>query len=113
MDLKALNRGEIVATVGGILLGISIFLAWYSLGDASLRGSCEHSGGKRTGGRRAARSESGAGAGQGDRGGRARRRADGGPRRQGGGRPGGGRRDAPRARLGLDGRRRRDRRGGE
>lgn len=33
MDLKALNRGEIIATVGGILLGISIFLPWYSLGN--------------------------------------------------------------------------------
>ena len=33
MDLKALNRGEMIATCGGILLGISIFLAWYSLGN--------------------------------------------------------------------------------
>jgi hypothetical protein len=33
MDLKALNRGEIIATCGGILLGISIFLPWYSLGN--------------------------------------------------------------------------------
>ncbi len=33
MDLKALNRGEIIATCGGILLGISVFLAWYSLGN--------------------------------------------------------------------------------
>ncbi len=33
MDLRALNRGEIIATLGGILLGISIFLPWYSLGN--------------------------------------------------------------------------------
>ena len=33
MDLRALNRGEIIATVGGILLALSIFLAWYSLGN--------------------------------------------------------------------------------
>jgi uncharacterized membrane protein len=35
MNLKALNRGEIISTCGGILLGISIFLAWYSLGNAN------------------------------------------------------------------------------
>lgn len=34
MDVKALNRGELLAIAGGILLGISIFLPWYSLGDA-------------------------------------------------------------------------------
>lgn len=33
MDVKALNRGELIAIVGGILLGISIFLPWYSLGN--------------------------------------------------------------------------------
>lgn len=31
MDLRALNRGEIIATVGGIVLGISLILAWYHL----------------------------------------------------------------------------------
>lgn len=35
MDFKALDRGEVIATVGGILLAISIFLAWYSLGNAN------------------------------------------------------------------------------
>jgi hypothetical protein len=35
MDFKQLDRGEILATVGGILLAISIFLAWYSLGNAN------------------------------------------------------------------------------
>jgi hypothetical protein len=30
MDLKRLSRGEIIAIVGGILLGIGVFLAWYA-----------------------------------------------------------------------------------
>jgi hypothetical protein len=33
MDFKQLDRGELLAVFGGILLGISIFLAWYALGD--------------------------------------------------------------------------------
>jgi hypothetical protein len=33
MDLKALHRGEIIAVFGGLLLGISIFLPWYTLGN--------------------------------------------------------------------------------
>jgi hypothetical protein len=33
MDFKQLDRGEAVATVGGILLGISVFLSWYTLGN--------------------------------------------------------------------------------
>jgi hypothetical protein len=33
MDFKQLDRGEAVATFGGLLLGISIFLSWYSLGN--------------------------------------------------------------------------------
>ena len=33
MDLKALNRGELIATGGGVLLGISLLLPWYSLGN--------------------------------------------------------------------------------
>ena len=41
MDLRALNRGELIAIIGGILLGISLFLAWYSLGNAyALLNSC-------------------------------------------------------------------------
>ena len=32
MDLKRLSRGEIIAIVGGILLGIGVFLAWYHAG---------------------------------------------------------------------------------
>ncbi len=33
MDFKRLDRGELLAAVGGILLLISLFLAWYSLGN--------------------------------------------------------------------------------
>ena len=33
MDLRALNRGELIAIIGGALLGISLLFAWYSLGD--------------------------------------------------------------------------------
>lgn len=33
MDFKQLDRGEAVAVVGGVLLGISVFLSWYSLGN--------------------------------------------------------------------------------
>lgn len=35
MNLRQLDRGEIIATVGGIVLAISLFLAWYSLGNAN------------------------------------------------------------------------------
>jgi hypothetical protein len=35
MDFKRLDRGEVIAAVGGILLAISIFLAWYSLGNSN------------------------------------------------------------------------------
>jgi hypothetical protein len=31
MNFKELDRGEAVAVVGGIVLGISLFLSWYSL----------------------------------------------------------------------------------
>lgn len=34
MDFKALDRGEVVAVVGGVLLGISLFLSWYALGNS-------------------------------------------------------------------------------
>jgi hypothetical protein len=33
MNFKALDRGELVATVGGVLLGVSLFLSWYALGN--------------------------------------------------------------------------------
>jgi len=41
VDLRALNRGELIAAAGGILLVISIFLSWYSLGNGFAHvGSC-------------------------------------------------------------------------
>ncbi len=33
MDFKRLDRGELLASVGGIILGIALFLPWYSLGN--------------------------------------------------------------------------------
>ncbi len=33
MDFKALDRGELLSTVGGVILGLSLFLSWYSLGN--------------------------------------------------------------------------------
>jgi hypothetical protein len=33
MDLRALNRGELLAILRAVLIGISVFLPWYSLGD--------------------------------------------------------------------------------
>jgi len=42
MQFKALNRGELIAIVGGVLLGISLFLAWYTLGNEhALLNSCK------------------------------------------------------------------------
>ena len=35
MDFKQLDRGEMIAGVGGLLLAISIFLGWYSLGNSN------------------------------------------------------------------------------
>jgi hypothetical protein len=41
MNLKELDRGELVAIAGGILLGVSLFLNWYSLGNRNaVLGSC-------------------------------------------------------------------------
>jgi hypothetical protein len=33
MHFNQLNRGELIATVGGIVVGISLALPWYSLGN--------------------------------------------------------------------------------
>ena len=33
MRFRDLTRGELLAIVGGILLGISLFLSWYTLGN--------------------------------------------------------------------------------
>jgi hypothetical protein len=44
VDLRRLNRGELIAAGGGILLAISIFLPWYSLGNSFAHaGSCHNS----------------------------------------------------------------------
>jgi hypothetical protein len=50
MDFKQLDRGELVAVLGGILLGISLALTWYTLGNqyASLA-SCHGPHGNCTG----------------------------------------------------------------
>ena len=37
MNFRELDRGELIAVVGGIVLGISLLLAWYSLGNANAR----------------------------------------------------------------------------
>ncbi len=33
MNFNALDRGELLSTLGGIILGLSLFLSWYSLGN--------------------------------------------------------------------------------
>ena len=33
MHVRQLDRGELVAVLGGAILGVSIFLAWYKLGN--------------------------------------------------------------------------------
>jgi hypothetical protein len=35
VNVKQLDRGELIAMGGGVLLGISLFLHWYSLGNAN------------------------------------------------------------------------------
>ena len=35
MNFRDIDRGELIALVGGIVLGISLFLAWYSLGNVN------------------------------------------------------------------------------
>ena len=41
MDLRQLDRGELVAVLGGAILGVSVFLAWFTLGDKfALLGTC-------------------------------------------------------------------------
>jgi hypothetical protein len=35
VDVKRIDRGELIAAAGGILLGISLFLPWFSLGNAN------------------------------------------------------------------------------
>ena len=33
MDLRQLDRGELIAVAGGVLLALSLFLPWYKLGN--------------------------------------------------------------------------------
>lgn len=41
MDFRQLDRGELVAVLGGAILGVSVFLAWFTLGDKfATLGSC-------------------------------------------------------------------------
>jgi hypothetical protein len=50
VNIRALNRGEVLATVGGILLVVSVFLAWFSLGNGHAQlNSCHGAGVKCTG----------------------------------------------------------------
>jgi hypothetical protein len=42
MHFRQLDRGELVAVLGGAVLGISVFLEWYTLGDRfTVLGSCK------------------------------------------------------------------------
>ena len=41
MDFRQLDRGELVAVLGGAILAVSVFLAWFALGDKyTVLGSC-------------------------------------------------------------------------
>ncbi len=41
MHFRQLDRGELVAVLGGAILGVSVFLAWFALGDKyTVLGSC-------------------------------------------------------------------------
>jgi hypothetical protein len=41
MNFKALSRGELLASIGGILLLIALFLSWYTLGNQhAVLGTC-------------------------------------------------------------------------
>jgi hypothetical protein len=43
MDFKQLDRGEVMAVVGGVLLAISIFLPWFTLNnDLTHLNTCMH-----------------------------------------------------------------------
>lgn len=42
MDFRQLDRGELVAVLGGAIVGISVFLYWYRLGNRfTVLGSCK------------------------------------------------------------------------
>jgi len=45
MDFRQLDRGELIAVLGGAILGLSVFLAWYTLGDSyTVLGNCRGPG---------------------------------------------------------------------
>ena len=45
MDFTQLDRGELIAVLGGAILGLSVFLAWYTLGDQyTMLGNCRGPG---------------------------------------------------------------------
>jgi hypothetical protein len=45
MDFRQLDRGELIAVLGGAILGLSVFLAWYTLGDRyTVLGNCRGPG---------------------------------------------------------------------
>ena len=35
MDVKQIDRGELIAVAGGVVLGLSLLLAWFDLGNAN------------------------------------------------------------------------------
>jgi hypothetical protein len=50
MDFRQLDRGELVAVLGGAILGVSVFLTWYKLGDKfAVLNTCRGPGGTCTG----------------------------------------------------------------
>lgn len=48
MDIRALNRGELLAIIGAILIAVSVFLPWYSLGNGYTQLNGCHPGGNCT-----------------------------------------------------------------
>jgi hypothetical protein len=45
MDFRQLDRGELLAVLGGAILGVSLFLEWFTLGDRfTTLGSCKGPG---------------------------------------------------------------------
>jgi hypothetical protein len=45
MNFRQLDRGELVAVLGGAILGVSVFLAWFTLGDKyTVLGACRGPG---------------------------------------------------------------------
>ncbi len=50
MDLRQLDRGELIAAIGGALLGASLLLQWYTLGNQNaVLGGCKGPHGSCTG----------------------------------------------------------------